>query len=254
VLLAGFAWTLLIALAFFFRPALYGLFIVGALCTFVGRRMFLQVARDDGVGTWLACLLVPFYSTYYFFAHVDETLKPFLIGSCGYLFLASGGIMYLVHLHRETSAERAEQAEGPLAKPMLVLNVGGKEVSLSITEMNYFHVKRGRDEFPDSFEFAGEGTSIRGTFALGFEEDWEHLVGQPVTILARNHEPEEGDSYITLPEHGVVKVTGGSFVVEKLVRPGPEPVLRGRITLQLQGDQVPQSVQGTFEVSVNGWY
>jgi hypothetical protein len=159
-------------------------------------------------------------------------------------------VLWFVHLTEpavEADEERPEQKVSGLA-----MNLAGKTTVIPIEEMNYFHVKRGREEYPDSFEFAGPGTSIRGTFALGFEEEWEKLVGKPVKILARSEEPEEGDSEITLPGRGVLKITGGSFTIERVLSPRSEPVLRGRIQLQFAGSG--ESIDGTFEVRVNGWY
>jgi hypothetical protein len=252
LLVALGVWIALVVAAFLFRPVVYGLLILGSIVTFMGRSTFLQVAREDGMGTWLACLFVPFYSTYYFFTRMGRTLVPFLIGCCGYVFLGSGIVLWFVHLSEPAAEADEERPEHEVAG--LAITVAGKPTAIPIEEMNYFHVKRGREEYPDSFEFSGPGTSIRGTFALGFDEAWEKLVGKPVKILARSEEPEDGDSEITLPSRGVVKITGGSFTIERVVSPRPEPVLRGRIQLHLAGSGGLETVDGTFEVRVNGWY
>jgi hypothetical protein len=252
VLFAAGAWVLLVCIAFLYRPAIYALWIVGFLAIFVGRSMFLRIAGKDGYGTYLACLFVPFYSTYYFFKRINLTLMPFLIGCCGFAFVLSGGVLAFIHNVRDVGAQvQADGQARPAEKASLVLDVNGKKVSLPLEEMNYFHVKRGRDQFPDSFEFSGNGISIRGTFDLGFEEDWEKLVGKPVTILPKHDEPEEGDSEITLPGRGMVKVTGGSFTVQRVITPRPEAVLQGIIVLECEGGQ---RIQGTFQVPVHGWY
>lgn len=94
MLVMGLLWVVLVVVALFFRPAVYGIFVLGSIVTFTGRRMFLRVAREEGTGTWLACLFVPFYSIFYFFTHLDETIRPFLIGFFGYVLLTSGMIVW----------------------------------------------------------------------------------------------------------------------------------------------------------------
>jgi hypothetical protein len=273
MIFVGVTWVVLIAIAIIFRPAVYALLGLGSIVTLTGRRMFLKVAREEGLGAWLASLFIPFYSAYYFFTHLGETIRPFLIGCCGYVFLASGSLLWIVRAVEErrdvntpdrqvADASDEEDAdlpdqkagEGLGQKAGLVLTVAGKEVSLPIEEMNYFHVKRGRDSFPDSFELSGSGSSIRGAFALGFEEDWERLVGKAVNILARSGEPEDGDSEINLPGRGMIKVTGGSFTVKKVISPRPSPVLRGRIRLETAGPHGPETLEGVFQVRVSGSY
>lgn len=253
---AAVAWMALVVVAFLFRPALYAVLAVGSIGTLTGRGMFLRIAREEGLGTWLACLVVPFYSTYYFFTRMDETLRPFLIGCGGYLFLASGLVLWYVHAVRspEAAADLAAGAREHKAAGV-VLVIAGKETTLPIDEMNYSHVNHGRDQFPDSFEFNGEGTSIHGTLPLGFTEKWAELVGKPVSILPRSSDPDDGDSQIQLPGRGVLKVTGGSFTIDQVVTPSSDlPLLRGHIQLQIAGPGGTETLNGTFEVRVNGSY
>jgi hypothetical protein len=272
MLLVGAIWLVLVVVAVFFHAAVYAILVIGSIVTFTGRRLFLRVAREEGVGTWLACLFVPFYSVYYFFTHVSQTIRPFLIGCCGYVFLASGTVLwfYGVFADRATANARdrgvavsdeddAEDGEEKIAqagaqKTGLVLTVAGKELSVPIEQMNYFHVKRNRETFPDGFELSGAGTSIRGRLELGFEEEWEKLVGKPLKVLARSSDPDEGDSEITLPGRGQVKVTGGSLTVEKVIAPRPSPVLRGRIRLETAGAHGTETLEGTFQAPVDGSY
>ncbi len=251
VLVVASTVVVLVGLAWFFRPVVYALWIVGILCTLVGRRMFLKIAAEDGVGTWLACLFIPFYSTYYFFKNINLMLGPFLVSCCGYGLLGGALVLWVVHGVRELGQGGAAGAEEPSFIPSsLVLEVDDDNVTLPVQELTYFHVKRGREEFPDYFEFSGKGVSIWGNFPLGFDEDWPSLIGKPVTILPR-HQQERGVSEISLRGRGSVKITGGSFTIQKIVKPGPDPTLRGTIVLECEGDL---TIEGTFQVNVSGVY
>jgi len=240
--------ALLVGIAWFFRPAVYAVFILGALCTLAGRAAFLQIAREDGAGTYLACLFVPFYSTFYFLKRINVMLAPFLIGCCGYVLLAAAALLFLFHdIHG-----LAEHDDGQVVEPgSLMLQVDGKPVTLPLKEMYYHHVKRGRDKFPDGFEFVGNGVSICGMLPLGFEENWETLVGKPIDILAHADSPVDADSEITLPGRGALPITGGSFTIRKVSEHDGEAFLQGTIVLECAGDL---KIEGTFRVSANGVY
>jgi hypothetical protein len=121
LILAGglvLVWILLVGLTFVVRPAIYVIVIIGGVATFTGRRWFLRVAYEEGVGTWLACLLVPFYSAYFFCTHLGDTLKPFLIGVVGYAFLGTAGILWLVHGIRDVAEGRVPVGFGDMADPV----------------------------------------------------------------------------------------------------------------------------------------
>ena len=136
----------------------------------------------------------------------------------------------------------------------IVLTIDGKEVKFRVPVMNYHHVKRGREEFPDAFEFEGEGISLVGNFWIGFDENWDQLVNEPLTILPKVDRPQEGESTINLPGYGILKVSDGSVVVEKLLAPKHPTILSGRLRLNLASKKGPKEIQGKFEVKVDGWY
>jgi hypothetical protein len=108
--MATVVWILLGFLAWMFQPMTYVVLGIGALVTFTGRSQFLRVAKAEGTGSWLACLLVPFYSTYFFLTRLGRTLVPFLIGCFGWLFLATGGVCWWAHRAAEAAAEQTAQA------------------------------------------------------------------------------------------------------------------------------------------------
>lgn len=162
---AVLVWIALVAVGFFYQPATYALLILGSITTFAGRRMFLQVAREEGMGPWLSCLFIPFYSTYFFFNRIRQTLVPFLIGCVGYLLLASGGVLWLIHFvwHGDSlHAPGAGRPEHPTAG--LVFNVAGQSAHVPIDEMSYHRVKRGRGSSRTALNSAVRGPASTGPF------------------------------------------------------------------------------------------
>src|SRR5262249_12008282 len=151
------------------------------------------------------------------------------------------------------SPPAAESNEGRTAGH-ITLSIDGRNVTFPVKAMNYNHVKRGREEFPDWFEFEGEGIALMGVFWIGFEEQWDQLVSKPLEIKPNIRGPEEGESKIDLPGQAGVKVTGGTVVVEKVLGQPTEPILRGRLTLHVDADKGPKSLEGTFQAPVESWY
>jgi hypothetical protein len=101
VAVAAGLWLTLSALTFLSSSMVWGLLLVGGLLAVVGRLTFLTAAKNEGTGAYIACLLVPFYSIYFFFTHLDETLKPFLIWLVGLVYLGTGGVLWFVHAARD---------------------------------------------------------------------------------------------------------------------------------------------------------
>jgi hypothetical protein len=136
----------------------------------------------------------------------------------------------------------------------ITLTIDGKSVTYPVKAMNYNHVKRGRDEFPDWFDFEGEGIALTGVFWIGFEEQWDQLVNRPLEIKPHIRSAEEGESKIDLPGQAGVKVAGGTVVVEKVLGQSTEPILRGRLTLHVEARDGGKTLEGTFQAPVETWY
>jgi hypothetical protein len=185
--IAAVVCLLLVTLSFWIHEATYALLIIGAITTFIGRRMFLYLAFEEGIGVWLACLFVPFYSTWFFFTRINETYKAFLVGVSGYLFLISGGILwfFFFFIGRLPNQNVAIENAAP-SSSVLTLQLDGQAVRVPIDGLNYNVVKRGRDKSPDYFEFEGKGVNIFGQCPLGFNQEWRTLVDKPLTITPQD--------------------------------------------------------------------
>jgi len=137
---------------------------------------------------------------------------------------------------------------------LLILQMNGEEVRLPLDEMTYYHVKRGREEFPDGFAFSGPNVALAGLFWISFDEDqMEKLVNKPVTILREAGRPVERKSTIKLGED-VYSVTDGSFVTERVERINGITVLSGKISLELHGPEGKLTGSGTFRAPVEPVY
>jgi hypothetical protein len=251
--IAGIVWIALTVISIWVPYAVYALLLVGGLIAVVGRHMFLHVARQEGTGVWLACLLVPFYSTYYFFTRLRETYKAFLIGCCGYVFVITGIVMYFaVILGYWTSPDVA--IEQPPQVSFLRLQVDGENLRLAIDNFNYFSVKRGRNEFPDTFQLEGKGVGIFGKFWIGFDEQWDELLDKPLEVTSEDPNKREGDSHLTLLAKGDLKILRGKLVVRRVMEnpAGGDPYLKGDIELELKGPKPRETlnIKGSFEAQV----
>jgi hypothetical protein len=95
-------WLLTGVLGFFFKPAGYGMLVLGILLFSAGRRSILRQAANEGTGQYICCLLVPFYDTWFTYSRLTKTWAPCLICWAGRAFSLAAGILLLVHfLHTE---------------------------------------------------------------------------------------------------------------------------------------------------------
>jgi hypothetical protein len=257
---AGAICATLVIVAFWIHEISYLLLIIGVLVVAAGRRMILHLAMEEGTGVWLACLVVPFYPTYFFFTRISETYKAFLVSCAGYLFLVSGGALWLIFFvlgasHRKDVKNLADHAVSP---SMLTLLVEGKEVRIPIDELIYNSVKRGRESFPDFFEMEGKGVNLFGEFWVGFNQEWRDAIDKPARITARDAREHQGDSHVELPGKGDMKVVRGELIVKQVQdnEDAADPFVRGTIELELKGPGQNQSlkVRGTFEAQVHSFY
>jgi hypothetical protein len=257
--IAGVFCAILVILTFWVHEVTYLLLIIGALVAAAGRRMILHLALQEGKRVWLACLVVPFYPTYFFFTRINETYKAFLVSCAGYLFLISGGGLWLFFIfgarHKDNVKNLADEAVRP---SVLTLLVEGKEVRIPINELIYCSVKRGREKFPDFFEIEGKGVNLFGEFWLGFNQEWRDAIDKPARITSHDVRERGGDSHVALPGKGDMKVVKGELVVKQVQDNEDEddPFLRGTIELELKGrgQQRSLNVSGTFEVQVHSFY
>jgi hypothetical protein len=83
-------WLLLVIVTFFSYETYFFLVVFGFAIFGGGRLMLFAQALDEGMGHCVACLLVPFYPTYYFITRPDRAAGPFVVGCVGILYIASG--------------------------------------------------------------------------------------------------------------------------------------------------------------------
>jgi hypothetical protein len=167
------------------------------------------------------------------------------------------GVVALIFWPRRDTAEPSKDPPVPKVS-VLRLQVDGKPVLVPLEAMNYNHVKRGREEFPDYFELQGRGVNIFGKFAIGFDRQWDDLIGKPLTITPQDPAKHEGDSHIGLPGKEDLKVLKGRIAVKEVLKnpQQSDPFFRGEIELELQGKGPRDTldVKGTFEAQVHSWF
>jgi hypothetical protein len=105
----------------------------------------------------------------------------------------------------------------------------------------------------------GAGTSFGGSFPhdvrIGYEDNWNVLVGRAITISPR-HMTIDGEtaSTLTVPGVGRVDVVGGQFIIEK-VDPDwdARTPISGRIELQVHAATGLITLHGRLAVKGTGW-
>ena len=90
-------WLGLTALAMWLPLGTYALLGIGGVTALVGRLWFLFVVGQDDPLQRILVRFVPLYEWFYFFTHLDETLKPFMCSCVGTIFLVTGGLFYFLH-------------------------------------------------------------------------------------------------------------------------------------------------------------
>jgi hypothetical protein len=219
-------WLGLVGLTFLLPEGRWVITFVGGVATLIGRRWFLQVAAEDGSGTWLACLFIPFYSTYYFFCHLSETLKPFLVSVAGYLFLGTGIVLFVVQGFRaqpagditdfgdRTAADGPKETDAALARLLAGSNQAEARAWLQDMSQRHSIFKWSRQEalklVDDLYQRGAKGVHV-----VNIESDprWGELTAQLVVELPKEaekrkrlfdkmvefeSEPDRGQSYVLL--------------------------------------------------------
>src|SRR5262245_21331044 len=90
-------WLLLAGLGYRFRPVSYAMIVVGAVLSWIGTKWILSIAAEEGTGTYLACMFVPFYDTWFTFTRIGQTWVPCLIGWAGRFFAVAGIVLLIIH-------------------------------------------------------------------------------------------------------------------------------------------------------------
>jgi len=134
-------------------------------------------------------------------------------------------------------AAAARDREQSRAEWKLVLEDGRE---LVLEQMNIFLTE---ESYPNIFETAGTDVTLVGTFPLGvtpdYEEAFERLIGETITIEARGGHPAEPKTSSIRLGGTVTPVTGGSLRVD-------------RVSGKWAGSEGNKTLHGTFELHTAG--
>ncbi len=148
-------------------------------------------------------------------------------------------------------------SEKTRASWVLSLKVDGADVKLPLEGLEVYLVED--EKRPEIFQLRGPSVTLVGELPaglhVGYEGKWERLFGKTVTILPRGGNPREPqNSQITLPGKPSFRVSGGSFVAEKTTGKAADKItIWGRVTLQVQGETGPLTLEGTFAAHAVTW-
>jgi hypothetical protein len=140
----------------------------------------------------------------------------------------------------------------------LVLEDAGATTELPIERMDIYLTEEG---YPEIYEIAGPGVMLVGEFPrdvrVGYDEEFEKLIGKPVTILASGGDPRElKTSSVTVRGIGA-PVVGGSFTVEKVTGKwgGSEgnKTIWGTIEVRIPGADQERTLKGRFAAHAVTW-
>lgn len=139
----------------------------------------------------------------------------------------------------------------------LELDLDGHTIPMPLEAMDLWLTED--DEYPETFEIHGAGTSLGGTFPkdvrVGYEDNWSVLIGRPITISMKHATPyEEKTSVLTVPGVGPVDVIGGQFTIEKVEPDWDAKVpITGSIELRVRANGSEITLRGRLAVKGTGW-
>lgn len=139
----------------------------------------------------------------------------------------------------------------------LVLEVDEKLVEIPLEKLDIFLTED--EEYPEIYELHGSGVVLAGTFPkdvrVDYGDHWEQMVGKPITISLTGGDPRElKTSTLTLPGQAAMKVSGGTFTVEKFSEGfDAKTPLNGRIEIKVESPDGEKTYCGTFTVKGTTW-
>lgn len=142
----------------------------------------------------------------------------------------------------------------------LVLAHDGGSVTVPLEVMNVWLVED--ENYPESFNIEGAAVKIGGTFPaglnVGYEENWNALLGKTIVMGAGNGDPyEPGEAFVELSPGERSRVSGGTIIFEKFTGKvsGSEGdmTLTGRIMLVVETGGGTKNVMGTIAVHCVTW-
>jgi hypothetical protein len=131
----------------------------------------------------------------------------------------------------------------------------GTEIPFAIQRLNVYLVED--EEYPESFEFEGEGIKLVGKFPVslhvGYDENWQVLVGKPIAF-SRTSDVLDAPSQIELPNEAPCPVTGGAFTIQEVGEGvDAKTPLTGELWLRCSTPDGERILRGTFNVKGTTW-
>ncbi len=135
--------------------------------------------------------------------------------SVGWLGSAAGVAAFLAACSPGgDSAQAARDRERSKTEWKLVLEDGR---ALALERMDIYLTEEG---YPNLFEISGAGATLVGTFPLGvtpdYEENFERLIGETITIAARGGDPREPKTSAISFGGTSTAIVGGSLTVDRV--------------------------------------
>lgn len=156
----------------------------------------------------------------------------------------------------DTSATAAEARAR--AQDTWKLALDGAE-PLALERMDIYLVED--DDDPEVFKLYGDEATLVGLLqpgqTVGYEEDFEQLIGKTIALDASGGDPREPeDAYVTIDGRRV-PVVGGTLTVEKVTGKWDgsdgDKTLWGTVELQVEEDEGERTIRGTFAVHAVSW-
>ncbi len=106
-------WAGMAVAGFFFRPVSLAMLVIGGVVISVGTRWILVLARQEGMGAYYCCLLIPFYETYFTYTRLHRTWMPCVLCWIGRFFCLTAVILLAVHFfHHKIDEVRGRLRQG----------------------------------------------------------------------------------------------------------------------------------------------
>jgi hypothetical protein len=142
----------------------------------------------------------------------------------------------------------------------LQLDWAGASTDLPLQRMDIYLVEE-ESQYPEIFEIHGEGAMLVGELPMdthvGYEADYQKLVGKTVAIRPSGGDPREPKTSWVRLGGTQVPVSGGAFTIEKLTGKweGSEGdrTYWGTLELRVPGADGERTVRGKFAVNCVTW-
>jgi len=138
----------------------------------------------------------------------------------------------------------------------IVLQSDKGEVPFVIERLNVYLTEDER--YPESFEFEGTGLSLVGmipaTLHVGYDENWQALVGKPIAFSRSLDSSVDSGSHIEIPGESRMPVIGGEFTIQEVGEGSDAKTpLTGELRVRCLTAGGEREYRGTFQVKGTTW-